>query len=138
MPIVFKSISSTLSTSSSSWVNISGLSISVNEQALQGSSKALVILNIPTPYATGSDYPGIEFAITMNSTVLASGAMTYSDKSPSNPGRTPFTLQTCIDLTNIENLGAIQAQWKSIRGSTAHIDSYCSISAIINEVQPGH
>ncbi|EQB97956.1 fucose-binding lectin II [Photorhabdus temperata] len=139
MPIVFNSIDTTISTSSDdSWEDIPGLSISVIEHSLKRSTKALIILNIPTPYASGNDYPAVTFAITMNSKVLASSTISYDYSRPDSFGRRPATVQTCIDLTDTNSLGSIQAKWKASRKSIGHIDSYCSISAIIDEPLPGH
>lgn len=132
MPIVFQSINSKVSTSSSSWENIPGLSVNLNDLAYAGSKEALVTLTVPSPYATGNNYPGIDFAITMNGNVLSSGSVTYSDKNPVSSGRVPFSIQILVGLSNHSQLGTIQAQWRGVRGSTVHIDSPCSISAIVN------
>ncbi|MBN3230110.1 hypothetical protein [Pectobacterium brasiliense] len=132
MPIVFHSINSNISTSSSSWENIPGLSVNLNDLAYAGSKEALVTLTVPSPYATGNNYPAIDFAITMNGNVLSSGSVSYSDKNPATPGRVPFSIQVLVNLSNHSQLGSIQAQWKGARGSTAHIDSPCSISAVVN------
>ncbi|GKW42992.1 hypothetical protein [Pectobacterium polaris] len=132
MPIVFKSISNTVSTSSQSWEDIPDLAISVTDFAYQGSKEALVTLTIPSPYATGNNYPGIGFAITMNGKILSSGSVTNSIEKPTAFGRTPFSLQVLVDLSNHTQLGLIKAQWHGIRGSKINIDSPCSISAVVN------
>ncbi|MCL6350604.1 hypothetical protein [Pectobacterium polaris] len=132
MSIVFKSISNKISTKSQSWVNIPDLAISVTDLAYKGSKEALVTLTIPSPYAAGNNYPGINFAITMNGEVLSSGSVTSSIEKPTSFGRTPFSLQVLVDLSNHSRLGLIQAQWCGIRGSEANIDSPCSISAVVN------
>jgi mannose-binding lectin len=45
----------TLSTNSGSFVPIPGLSIAIPEGV---DTIAMVVLNVPNPYATGSDFPG--------------------------------------------------------------------------------
>uniref|UniRef100_UPI0036D962F0 hypothetical protein n=1 Tax=Photorhabdus sp. RM322S TaxID=3342825 RepID=UPI0036D962F0 len=131
MTIILKSINKTLKTSFNEWMDIEGLSLDLTQYSLRKSGRALIILNVPSPYATGNNYPNVSFAITMNSEVLAKGSISYSLKKPDSSGRIPITLQTDLDLTKV--LGTVQARWSTDRGSTGHIDSYCSISAIIDE-----
>ncbi|WP_233980796.1 hypothetical protein [Pectobacterium versatile] len=132
MSIFFQSINSKFNTSSDSWENIPGLSLSLKDLARSGSKEALVTLTVPSPYATGNNNPGIDFAITINGNILSFGSVSYSDKHPASPGRIPFSIQIFVDLQNHGQSGTIQAQWKSVRGSTVHIDSPCSISAVVN------
>ncbi|OTA16248.1 hypothetical protein Xvie_02018 [Xenorhabdus vietnamensis] len=137
MAIVFASInpnSSPLKTSSQNYVDIPGLMLDVSKYSNSPGLTALITLNIPTPYSSGNNYPGGNFIIiTDQGEQLAYGGFTYSNKTPEAYGRMPFTLITSCSLAS--NISIIKAQWSNVRGSTVHIDSYASISAVI---QCGH
>ncbi|MBW4960084.1 fucose-binding lectin II, partial [Klebsiella pneumoniae] len=47
---------------------------------------------------------------------------------PEATGRMPFTLVATIDVGT--GVTFVKGQWKSVRGSAMHIDSYASLSAI--------
>lgn len=83
---------------------------------------------MPTPYATGNNFPGIYFAIATDRGIVADGCFTYSSKVPESTGRMPFTLVATIDAGS--GVTFVKGQWKSVRGSAMHIDSYASLSAI--------
>jgi len=91
---------------------------------------ALIILNVPRPYAEGNDFPGVDFAINANGTVVAEGGFTYSTKRPDAFGRMPFTLVVRVELHNGQHTH-VHAQWRSVRASTGHIDSFASFSAVL-------
>lgn len=133
MSIVFASIdprSNPLQTSSQNYVDIPGLKLDVSKYSNSPCLTALITLNIPTPYASGNNFPGGNFIIvTDQGEQLAFGGFTYSNKTPESYGRMPFTLVTRCSLAS--NVSTIKAQWSNVRGSTVHIDSYASISAII-------
>ncbi|MEX0447663.1 hypothetical protein [Xenorhabdus sp. SGI246] len=133
MTILFSSIdphSNPLQTSSSNYVDIPGLKIDVSRYSHSPGLAALITLNVPTPYASGNNFPGGNFIIiTDQGEQLAFGGFTYSNKSPEAYGRMPFTLVASCSLAS--NVSIIKAQWSNIRGSTVHIDSYASISAVI-------
>ncbi|CDL79880.1 hypothetical protein [Xenorhabdus cabanillasii] len=133
MAIVFASINpynNPIQTSSSNYVDIPGLEINVSRYSDSPGLTALITLNVPTPYASGNNFPGGNFIIiTDQGEQLASGGFTYSNKSPESYGRMPFTLVTSCSLAS--NISIIKAQWSNVRGSTVHIDSYASISAVI-------
>ncbi|MBD1228970.1 hypothetical protein [Xenorhabdus griffiniae] len=133
MAIVFASINphnNPIQTSSTNYVDIPGLEIDVSRYSNSPGLTALITLNIPTPYASGNNFPGGNFIITTGQgEQLAFGGFTYSNKNPESYGRMPFTLVASCSLAS--NISIIKAQWSNIRGSTVHIDSYASISAII-------
>lgn len=93
---------------------------------------ALVALNVPSPYATGKNYPGAEFRIiNAGGKAFASGFFTYESKDLGGmSGRRPFTLIVRIPLIS-DKQTEIKAQWRSVRGSSCTIDSFSSISAIL-------
>ncbi|WP_105132045.1 fucose-binding lectin II [Burkholderia sp. BE12] len=127
MPILSASISSAPVVTSETYVDIPGLHIDVAKENIRD-GKLLVTLNVPTPYATGNNFPGIYFAIATDKGVVADGCFTYSSKVPESTGRMPFTLVTTIDVGS--GVTFVKGQWKSVRGSAMHIDSFASLSAI--------
>jgi hypothetical protein len=115
------------STSSSAWTPMPGLSIKIPG----GSGETvLLILNVPNPYATGTDTPGGNFGIQVNGTVQpATATFTYNEAAPTSTGRIPTTLCVPI-LVNSQNPSVITAVWSNVRGSTVHIDSPATLSAV--------
>ena len=90
----------------------------------------LVILNVPNPYASGTDYPGGNFGIQVNGTLQpATATFTYNDKAPTSTGRIPTTLCVPI-LVNSKDPLVITAVWSNVRGSTVHIDSPATLTVI--------
>ncbi|RQR29915.1 fucose-binding lectin II [Burkholderia sp. Bp9142] len=127
MPLLSASINSAPVVTSETYVDIPGLHIDIAKAEIRD-GKLQVILNVPTPYATGNNFPGIYFAIATDKGVVADGCFTYSSKVPEATGRMPFTLVATIDVGS--GVTFVKGQWKSVRGSAMHIDSYASISAI--------
>ncbi|WP_175884114.1 fucose-binding lectin II [Burkholderia sp. BCC0044] len=127
MPLLSASIVSAPVVTSEVYVDIPGLYIDIAKAAIRD-GKLQVILNVPTPYATGNNFPGIYFAIATDKGVVADGCFTYSSKVPESTGRMPFTLVATIDVGS--GVTFVKGQWKSVRGSAMHIDSYASLSAI--------
>ncbi|GAC1506767.1 MAG: hypothetical protein NVS2B1_16250 [Bradyrhizobium sp.] len=78
------------STSSASWEKIPGLGFTIPEGV---GTSALVILNLPNPYATGNNYPGGVLGISVNGTVSpVVASFTYNEQVPPSTGRIPTTL----------------------------------------------
>ncbi|WP_069705902.1 fucose-binding lectin II [Burkholderia seminalis] len=127
MPLLSASIVSAPVVTSETYVDIPGLYIDIAKAEIRD-GKLQVILNVPTPYATGNNFPGIYFAIATDRGVVADGCFTYSSKVPESTGRMPFTLVATIDAGS--GITFVKGQWKSVRGSAMHIDSYASLSAI--------
>ena len=118
----------TLSTSSGTFTPIQGLTLTIPEGV---GTTAIIILNVPNPYATGNDIPGGVFGVTLNgavSTVVAS--FTYNEGAPSSFGRVPTTLVVGIPLGSAAQ--TVQAVWAGVRGSTVIIDSPATLTAIMD------
>jgi mannose-binding lectin len=113
------------STNSASFVEIPGLSITIPEGV---GTMALVFLNVPLPYATGNNYPGGTFGISINGTVSpVQAGFTYNEQNPGSTGRIPTTLIVGVPLINAQQ--TILGMWYGVRGSTVHIDSPATLSA---------
>ena len=116
------------STNASTWASMSGLTLTIPAGV---GETAIIILNVPMPYATGNNNPGGTFGISVNgavSTVTAS--FTYNEVNPASTGRIPTTLIVGIPLGN--KTQTIQAVWYGVRGSTVHIDSPATLTAIMD------
>jgi hypothetical protein len=115
------------STNSGSFVPIPGLTLIIPEGA---GISALVILNVPNPYARGNEYPGGTFGISVNGTVSpVTATFTYNELVPASTGRIPTTLVISVPLGIKPQ--TIMGMWFGVRNSTVHIDSPASLSAII-------
>ncbi len=116
------------STSSASWEKIPGLGFTIPEGV---GTSALVILNLPNPYATGNNYPGGVLGISVNGTVSpVVASFTYNEQVPPSTGRIPTTLVVSVPLAGKPQ--AVAAMWQGVRGSTVIIDSPATLSAILN------
>jgi hypothetical protein len=124
MASVYKETSGMRSTNSSSFVPIRDLSIELP----QGSGDlAIVTLNVPYPYATGKDFPGCVFAISVDGKQLAPVAgFSYSVEQGNN--RIPTTLVVGVPLKMTKQ--TVQAMWQNIRGSSVMLDTPATLSAI--------
>lgn len=85
MPLLSASIVSAPVATSETYVDIPGLYIDIAKAEIRD-GKLQVILNVPTPYATGNNFPGIYFAIATDKGVVADGCFTYSSKVPEATG----------------------------------------------------
>jgi hypothetical protein len=110
------------STNSGSFVPIPGLSLTIPEGA---GAAALIILNVPMPYATGNNNPGGNFGVSVNGSVSPVVA-----GFPPSDGRVPTTLVVSIPLASKAQV--IAAVWSGVRGSTVRIDSPATLSAILD------
>jgi hypothetical protein len=94
---LYAQTSGTLTTNSDSFVPIPGLTFSIPEGV---GDTALVILNLPMPYATGNNYPGGTLGISVNGTVSpVVASFTYNEQNPASTGRIPTTLVVSVPLT---------------------------------------
>jgi hypothetical protein len=124
---IYAQTSGTLNTNSSSNVQIPGLSITIPEGV---GTSALVILNVPMPYATGNSNPGGNFVLSVNGTVSpVVAAFTYNETQPTSYGRVPTTLVVSVPLGIKPQ--TVNAMWSGIRGSTVIIDTPATLSAIL-------
>ena len=108
--------SGVLQTNSGSYVAIPGLTLTLPE----GSGvEAIIILNLPNPYAAGNDYPGANLGISVDGTVQSNYAcFTYGDPKPALPNRMPTTLVVGVPLGPKPQ--KIQAVWAGVRGRDGH------------------
>jgi hypothetical protein len=125
---LYAQTSGTQQTNSGTSVPIPGLTLTIPEGV---GISALVILNVPMPYAVGTNYPGGTFGITVNGTASPVVAgFTYNEQVPAAAGRIPTTLVVSVPLVNAAQ--TIAAVWQGVRGSTVIIDTPASLSAILD------
>ena len=118
--------SGTHSTNSASWTQIPGLSLSIPEGV---GATAIIILNVPWPYAGGDNYPGGSFGIEVNgklSPVIA--GFTYNVVNGN--ARIPTTLVVGIPLG--DKAQTITAVWQNVRGSNVTIDTPATLTSIMD------
>lgn len=127
MPVLSAQTTGNVSTNSASFVAIPGLSITLPEGE---GVNAMIILNLPNPYAQGNDYPGGTLGIGVNGTPLSIVAsFTYGIQNPPSTNRMPTTLVTSLPLIIGQQI--ITGLWYGVRGSTVIIDSPASLTAVI-------
>ncbi len=125
---LYAQTSGTQQTNSATLVPIPGLSLTIPEGV---GSSALVTLNLPNPYASGDNFPGGFFGISVNGALSpVVGCFTSSVQNPTDTGRSPTTLIISVPLANAPQ--AIVALWSGVRGSTAIIDTPATLSAILD------
>jgi len=129
--ILYVETAGMLSTNAGNWANIPGLQFTLPAVS-PGQTHALIILNLPNPYASGSDTPGGYIGVSVNGSVLVPvGCFTAESKTPQSWGRKPVTLVVHVQLLNNNTLN-INGVWQSVRNSTVIIDTPASMSAIIS------
>ena len=115
-------------TNSASWTPMTGLALTIPEGV---GETAIIVLNVPNPYATGNNNPGGTFGISVNGAVSTiTATFTYNEVNPPSTGRIPTTLVVGIPLGN--SAQKIQAVWYGVRGSTVHIDSPATLTALLD------
>ena len=115
------------STNSATFVPIPGLTLSLPEGV---GISGLVILNVPNPFAQGTNFPGGTFGISVNGTVSpVQATFTYNEKVPVSAGRVPTTLVVAVPLTTTKQ--EIQGMWFGVRGSKVIIDTPATLSVIV-------
>lgn len=121
--ILYAQTSGTHNTNNADWAPIPGLALALPV----GSASAVIILNLPFPFATGNDSPGGTFAVFVDGVNTGYKAgFTYSSGSA---GRMPTTLVLAVRLKSAPQ--KIEAYWQNVRGSNVIIDSPASLTAII-------
>jgi len=115
------------STNNSAWTAMPQLSLKIPGAV---GDAVLFILNVPYPYATGNNFPGGSFGIEVNGALQpATATFSYNEQQPPSTGRIPTTL--CVPyLVNSTQPLTITAVWRNVRGSTVHIDSPATLSAV--------
>jgi len=127
MAILFVETTGTQSTSSGSFVPIPGLTLPLTEGV---GISALVILNVPNPFAQGNDFPGGTFGISVNGKVSpVQATFTYNEKVPVSTGRIPTTLVVAVPLTTTKQ--EVQGVWFGVRGSKVIIDTPATLSVVV-------
>jgi hypothetical protein len=125
---LYAQTSGTHSTNAESFVAIPGLTLTIPEGV---GTSALIILNVPNPFATGMDFPGGTFGIAVDGVISPVQAVfTYNEKMPPISGRIPTTLVLGVPLADRPQ--TIVAMWFGVRGGTVIIDSPATLSAILN------
>jgi len=126
--ILYAQTSGEESTNAGSLVPIPGLSFSLPEGV---STMALVILNLPNPYAAGDSNPDGVFGISVNGAISpVTASFTYNEVVPPSTGRIPTTLVVGVPL--VTKPQTIVGMWMGVRGSTVIIDSPATLSALIS------
>jgi mannose-binding lectin len=127
--IIFAQTSGTQSTGSSTWQSIPGLALTLPTTTT--GTNALITLNLPNPYASGGDYPGASFAISVDDQVMTPiASFTASERQPDSSGRMPTTL--IVEVRLEATTKQIKGMWSSVRNSTVVIDTPASLSAIVS------
>jgi hypothetical protein len=124
-------------TNTGNWDDIAGLSLTLPAESAD-EKFALVILNVPNPYAKGNNYPGCNFTIRLNGQIdnnVPIACFTSYNKvadpaTAISSGRVPTTLVARIQLATGKKT-VIQGAWQSIRGATAVVDTPSTISAVL-------
>lgn len=126
--IIYTTTTGTQTTNSSTYTAMPGLSIKLPEGV---GTSTLLILNVPNPYATGTNFPGGNFGIEINGALQAPVAsFTYNEQNPASTGRIPTTLCVVVPLISSGPQTAV-AVWSGVRGSTVHIDSPATLTATV-------
>jgi hypothetical protein len=127
MPIFNAQTTGTQQTNAGSLTPIPGLSLTLPAGV---NVLALVILNLPSPYAQGNDYPGANLGISAGGTTSpVQASFTYGIQQPPSTNRMPTTLVVGVPLTQQPQI--VQGLWCGVRGSTVIIDSPATLSAIV-------
>jgi hypothetical protein len=126
VPVLFTQTSGTLQTKAGQFTPIPGLKLAMPEGV---DVAALVVLNLPNPYAEGSDYPGALLGVAVNGKPLpAIASFTYGVAQPASSNRMPTTLVVSVPLSI--NPQTVEGLWCGVRGSTVIIDTPSSLSVI--------
>lgn len=116
-----------LETASGTPVDLPGLSVTIPSWSNR-SDTALVTVNIPNPYAVGTNFPGGLFQVAVNGVIQkAISTFTYTQQVPASFARVPATLVTKVTLPT-NQIATIQVKWSGIRGSTVRVDSPTALS----------
>ena len=131
-PMQILSVQTTSSTlqNGTTFAPIAGLQLTLPEG--ETSQHALMILNVPNPWALGDDYPGGQFGIVVDGVQQKPYAtFTYEGQAPQPPGcpRVPTTLVVTVPLK--QQAQVVKAYWAAIRNGTVNLDTPATLSAII-------
>jgi hypothetical protein len=125
---MYAQTSGTETTTSGTFVPIPGLGITIPEGV---GTTAIIILNLPQPFATGNNYPGGVFRVAIDGALNdVEASFTYSEQHPPASGRMPTTLVVGVPLGPKPKV--IQGMWHGVRGSKIIIDSPATLTAILD------
>lgn len=125
---LYAQTSGVLKTNSTTFVPIPGLSLQLPEGV---GTSALIILNLPNPYALGDNFPGGIMGITVNGTLSpVQASFTYNEAVPAGTGRVPTTLVVSVPLGSAAQ--TVTAVWSGVAGATVVIDTPATLSAILD------
>jgi Bc2l-C, N-terminal domain len=128
MSLLYAQSSGSHSTNQAAWSAIPGLTIALPAGV---GITAIIILNVPNPYAQGDNNPGGNFGVLVDKTVQpVTAAFTYNEQKPSSFGRVPTTLVLGVPLT--ANKQTVTAVWASIRNSNVVIDTPATLTALLD------
>jgi hypothetical protein len=128
MSVRYAQTSGKLSTSASQLTPIPGLSVELPEGV---DVTALVVLNLPNPYAEGNNYPGAMLGVSVNGKVSpVCASFTYGEQKPASFNRMPTTLVVGVPLTLKPQ--SVAALWCGVRGSTVIIDTPATLSVFVD------
>lgn len=123
---LYAQTSGTQQTNSGSFVAIPGLTFTIPEGV---GTNAIIIVNLPNPYAKGNNFPGGTIGISVAGAVSpVQATFTYNEQTPQGTGRVPTTLVVAVPLGNKAQV--INAVWFGVRGSTVIIDTPATMTAI--------
>jgi hypothetical protein len=123
---LYAQTSGTQQTNSASFVAIPGLTFTVPEGV---GTSAIVIVNLPNPYAEGNNYPGGTIGISIAGAMSpVTATFTYNEQVPPGTGRVPTTLVVAVPL--IAKAQTVTAMWSGVRGSTVIIDTPATMTAL--------
>ena len=126
--LLYAQTTGTHNTNNGNWTAIPGLEVILPQGV---GDSALVILNVPNPYAQGIANPGGSFGIMVNNQVQSVVAsFTYNEPSPPSDGRIPTTLSLVVPLSSSQDLTVV-AVWAGVRGANVVIDSPATLTAVI-------
>lgn len=126
--LVYAQTQGELSTNSGTFTPIPGLAVTLPRAV---KVHALLVLNLPNPFARGNDFPGGTLGLQVNGAMAAPVAsFTYNEKVPQSTGRVPTTLSVVIPLSEAQETSVV-AMWGGVRGSTVIIDSPATLTAVI-------
>lgn len=125
---IYAQSSGTHQTNSGTFVPIPGLTFQIPEGV---GTSALIILNVPNPYAQGNNFPGGVFGISVNGAISPVQAVfTYNEQQPPSTGRVPTTLVVSVPLAQ-KGPQTVLGLWCGVRGSNVVIDTPATMSAIL-------
>jgi hypothetical protein len=108
--------------------DIPGLKLEIPPHA--SGSEALLIFNLPQPYAEGAEFPGGAFRLIFDDESVVEGCFTYAMEKPPSFGRMPLTLTAKVKLAP-NRPHRVEVHWAGIRHSKVHLGGSASLAALV-------